>query len=144
MKRSVPVPDKKRLEGRHARWEKITREAVKQCRRSRPMRIEPVRTFQETLELAESYERKFIFYEDATSVLSPDPVGSAKPAGVFVLIGPEGGFDRAEVDTARQKGFVSLGMGPRILKAETAALTAGALLQFAFGDMGGAADQNSP
>ena len=52
------------------------------------------------------------------------------------MIGPEGGFEPAEVAAAQQRGFHALGMGPRTLRAETATLAAVALAQYLWGDMG--------
>ncbi len=55
---------------------------------------------------------------------------------VFVLLGPEGGFTPREVQRAREHGFAPISLGPRVLRAETAALAACVLLQHLFGDMG--------
>jgi 16S rRNA (uracil1498-N3)-methyltransferase len=60
----------------------------------------------------------------------------ASPEGIFAILGPEGGFSAAEVQAAVAEGFLTAGIGPRILRAETAAITAAALLQFLFGDLG--------
>jgi len=54
----------------------------------------------------------------------------------FVLIGPEGGFTKKEVTFAEGKGFIVTSLGKRILKAETAAISAIALVQFLLGDLG--------
>ena len=53
-------------------------------------------------------------------------------------IGPEGGFEPAEVEIAHTLGFRSAGLGPRILRAETAVLAVMAALQWSFGDLGAA------
>ena len=52
------------------------------------------------------------------------------------MLGPEGGFTDLEIERARQAGFVTAGLGPRILRAETATLAACTLIQYLFGDMG--------
>ena len=51
-------------------------------------------------------------------------------------VGPEGGFTVEEVEAARQVGFEPVGLGPRILRTETAALVALAILGYALGDLG--------
>ena len=56
---------------------------------------------------------------------------------VLALVGPEGGFTEDEVDLAVRSGFSPISLGPRILKADTTAVAAGAILQYAFGDLGG-------
>jgi len=54
----------------------------------------------------------------------------------MVMLGPEGGFTEQEARAAEAAGFVAAGLGPRILKAETAAVAACALVQYLFGDLG--------
>jgi len=55
---------------------------------------------------------------------------------IILLIGPEGGFSKDEISTAIQKGFISVSLGPRILRTETAAITAISIIQYELGDMG--------
>ena len=59
----------------------------------------------------------------------------AIPSSASVLIGPEGGFTVKEVETARSYGFLSIGLGPRIFRAETAPLVVFSLLQGKWGDI---------
>jgi 16S rRNA (uracil1498-N3)-methyltransferase len=56
---------------------------------------------------------------------------------VLLLIGPEGGFSPEEEQLAQEHGFLPVGLGPRVLRAETAAILAVGLVQYAFGDLGG-------
>ncbi|MGH7896245.1 MAG: RsmE family RNA methyltransferase, partial [Candidatus Binatia bacterium] len=58
----------------------------------------------------------------------------AAAGAVVVVIGPEGGFHPEEVRTARARGFVTISLGRRVLRAETAAVTAVALCQHRWGD----------
>jgi 16S rRNA (uracil1498-N3)-methyltransferase len=136
--RSVPAPDRRRLAGRLERWQKISREALKQCRRGRLMVIEPVGTLQDVLRQARSCDVKILFWENQPqpSNLQETVQRGAAPEGIFAILGPEGGFSPAEVEAAVAEGFRTAGLGPRILRAETAAITAAALLQFLFGDLG--------
>jgi 16S rRNA (uracil1498-N3)-methyltransferase len=59
-----------------------------------------------------------------------------RPSRIAIAIGPEGGFAPDEVEAARSRGFVTVGLGPRILRTETAALVSLAILGFALGDLG--------
>lgn len=61
--------------------------------------------------------------------------GDGMGAGVDVAVGPEGGFEEAELDVLRLSGFVRIGLGPRILRTETAAIAALTWLQTRFGDL---------
>jgi len=54
----------------------------------------------------------------------------------MLMLGPEGGFTGQEIEMAENSGFVVAGLGPRILRAETATLAACAIVQYLFGDMG--------
>ncbi|MDP3049258.1 MAG: 16S rRNA (uracil(1498)-N(3))-methyltransferase [Thermodesulfovibrionales bacterium] len=57
------------------------------------------------------------------------------PASLYLLIGPEGGFSKEEVSLAVSKGLITVSLGKRILRAETAAISAVALIQFLLGDI---------
>jgi 16S rRNA (uracil1498-N3)-methyltransferase len=133
--RSVPVPDQKRLLGRYDRWQKISIEAVKQCGRRRPMVIDPVVPFDTALNWAQDCDTRLIFWEKKSKSQRPASAWTRPAARVFVMVGPEGGFEPEEVQLARQAGFFTVGLGPRILRAETAALAAAVLTQYVFGDM---------
>lgn len=135
-RRSVPSPDEKRGLARHQRWQKISLEAVKQCRRNRPMTIDAPVSFAQALEMARGYDLKLFFWEGAGAAPLARPTGQPSPKRVFVMIGPEGGFDPEEQRLAQAQGFCMAGMGPRILRAETATVAACTLIQFLFGDMG--------
>jgi len=134
--RSVARPDAERLTRRSERWCKIATEALKQCRRSQPPTIEPAADFSAVLQLAASAAVKLIFWEAASTPLRVDAAGAISTGEVFMILGPEGGFTENEIEQARRAGFKSVSLGPRILRAETAALTASALAQFFFGDLG--------
>jgi 16S rRNA (uracil1498-N3)-methyltransferase len=55
---------------------------------------------------------------------------------ITLLVGPEGGFSKEEVSTAVEKGFIEVSLGPRILRTETAPITAISIIQYELGDMG--------
>lgn len=118
---------------RAARWQKQAQEGLKSCQRLVLPTIFPVQEFSSVLEGPE--EMKLLFYEaEREGGLFPHICGS-RPAGVRVLIGPEGGFTPEEVAQARGADFQVVSLGPRRLRVETAALTAVALLQYGWGDL---------
>jgi 16S rRNA (uracil1498-N3)-methyltransferase len=139
--RSIPKPDATRLSSRRERWDKIAKEALKQCGRTMlPIINSPVQ-MEELLEATQAYDKKIAFWENATVPLAASNESTLKPIEkIIVLIGPEGGFSTAEMDAAKARGFISCSLGPRILRAETASLAAATLVQYVFGDLG----QNSP
>lgn len=132
--RSIPTPNKKRIEKRHQRWEVIARESLKQCRRSRlPIISKPV-NFQQLLDLSSSHDLKIAFWEKETRPL--DTLSkNAFNKKVFILIGPEGGFSTNEIAQSKENGFSSYSLGPRILRAETASISSCALIQHILGDI---------
>ena len=136
--RSVPRPDKKRLDARMERWQKIARESLKQCRRSVLPKISAPVSFDEVLQFGHSCDLKILFWEQETRVMDhkalTDSMNPVKQA--LVVLGPEGGFSDQEVEKARELGFTISGLGPRILRAETATIAACTLMQFLFGDLG--------
>jgi 16S rRNA (uracil1498-N3)-methyltransferase len=131
--RSVPSPGKKGWVKRLERWEKIAVEAVKQCRRGRVPEILPMDDFKAILAAAGAYDKKIIFWEDINQAFE---IPKAAVEKILLVVGPEGGFDPSEVQKAKSYGFLTAGLGPRILRAETAALAACTLVQYWVGDMG--------
>jgi len=139
--RSVARPDKDRLAGRIRRWKRIAAEAVKQCRRRDMLQISEPLSFKEVLESSKTCDLKIVFWENETAPLNRD-LGSQVPSKKIVLmLGPEGGFTEQEIEMARHSGFKVAGLGPRILRAETATLAASTLIQYLYGDMGPGVDQ---
>jgi 16S rRNA (uracil1498-N3)-methyltransferase len=135
--RSVPQPAKTRLEARMQRWQKIARESLKQCRRSVLPQISTPVSFADVLAYGRSCDLKILFWEEETRSLDRTEVSdSADPdQRILIVLGPEGGFTEQEVDQARQHGFTVSGLGPRILRAETATIAACTLMQHLFGDL---------
>jgi 16S rRNA (uracil1498-N3)-methyltransferase len=135
--RSVPRPDKKQISARSQRWEKIAKEALKQCKRGRIIEIGETVSFEDMLNAAASSDLKIVFWEnEIKSVNSRLPKPHRQINTIFAVLGPEGGLTSREIQSARNRGFVTAALGPRILRAQTATLAASVLLQYIFGDMG--------
>jgi 16S rRNA (uracil1498-N3)-methyltransferase len=136
--RSVPKPDPKRLPVRVERWNKIVKESLKQCRRTTLPEISKTLTLDEVKDYGRSCDLMIIFYENESASLnsiissSPQPV----PQKILLIMGPEGGFSDLEITKAKADGCRVAGLGPRILRAETATLAVCTLFQYLFGDMG--------
>ncbi|MGQ9688521.1 MAG: RsmE family RNA methyltransferase [Desulfobaccales bacterium] len=117
---------------RLARWRRQAQESLKSCQRLYVPEIHPVLDFVAVLQGPE--EGKFLCYEAQRGGGLAACLSSPRPTGVRLLIGPEGGFTPAEAAQAREAGFRPVSLGPRRLRVETAALTALAILQYAWGD----------
>lgn len=121
---------------KHERWQRIGLNACKQCLRSRPMRLEPPRVYEEILmEVVPSTDTlRLLFWEEEkkTHLQDIQELGSAQ--SVELLLGPEGGLTAGEVEMAQARGFVAVSLGRRILRAETATLTAVSIVQYLSGN----------
>ncbi|UCD33628.1 MAG: 16S rRNA (uracil(1498)-N(3))-methyltransferase [Desulfobacterales bacterium] len=135
--RSIPKPDKKNLIKRKKRWETIAKEAAKQCKRARIPEISELVSFEKALDMGVSCNLKIAFWENEVKPIDAiATVSEGQLNTIFAMLGPEGGFTSHEIETAKSRGFISAALGPRILKAETATIAVGVLLQYLFGDMG--------
>ena len=122
------------------RWEKIVQEAARQSGRSWLPQVEKPQGLESALKGCTAALR-LLLWEEAEIELSaalPESLGSA--AKIALLVGPEGGLARAEVECAAEYGFVPVRFGPRILRTETAGFAVVAVLQYLYGDTGGKAD----
>lgn len=117
---------------RFARWRRIAMEATKQCGRARLMQIEGVVDFRELIDRTNDEDLTRIHFSERDGE-SFDAVEGAKK--ILAFIGPEGGWDDAEIEKATAAGIKSITFGGRILKADTAAISIASILQHRFGDM---------
>lgn len=131
--RSVVRLSGERAEKRIAHWEGIVVAASEQCGRNRLAKVAPVAEFGRWA-AAPSSTRRILLSPRATQSLAGWAAGVA-PHDVCVMIGPEGGFSEQEEDLALANGALALSMGPRVLRTETAGLTALAALSALWGGM---------
>jgi 16S rRNA (uracil1498-N3)-methyltransferase len=120
---------------RNDRWQRIVVEAAEQCGRGRLPRVDQPLPFEDAVRGA--LGTKLLPYEgERTQALGRYVRGlSRRPHAVSLFIGPEGGFEDAEVALARDAGAAIVSLGRRIMRAETAAIVASALTLEAVGDM---------
>jgi 16S rRNA (uracil1498-N3)-methyltransferase len=118
-------------------WREIAINATKQSNRARPPKVMPPCTLFELVKQRQSENSlKLLLWEgENTKDLKGLLRESAPLQEVVGIVGPEGGFSAEEVKTIRQGGFSSVSLGRRILRAETAAITLVAILQYEWGDL---------
>jgi 16S rRNA (uracil1498-N3)-methyltransferase len=118
------------------RWRRLALEAAKQSGRARVPFVAEPRAF-ETLAGDEPHadSTRVLFAERGGAGLAALADASRRPTNVTALVGPEGGWDDEELEFARARGWTIVTLGGRTLRAETAALTACALLQHLLGDL---------
>ncbi|MCH7926722.1 MAG: 16S rRNA (uracil(1498)-N(3))-methyltransferase [Candidatus Dadabacteria bacterium] len=117
-----------------SRWQKIADESIKQCGRTNSHSVNTEIKFNELFDIQKS-DLNLIFYENEKSLKIKNLKNNKNINSVSILIGPEGGFSENEVKIAELNNFKSIGVGPRILRSETASIAAITLLQHHFGDI---------
>ncbi len=134
---TVPKLDERKTVQRAERWRNIALSAAKQCGRTGLPLIFPVCEYDELITERASGALKILFWEKETEqTLKQLYASRPRAASLSVLIGPEGGFSDDEARAASDQGFSRVHMGRRILRAETAAITAVSLVQYLWGDLG--------
>lgn len=125
--RSVVKWDEKKSSKKVDRWQKISKEAAEQSHRTFVPEVATPMKFTELVKLSAEYDHKLIAYEEEAkqgeaSVLS-EVFGKMQPKETLIIVfGPEGGLTEKEVAILQENGFLSCGLGPRILRTETAPL----------------------
>jgi 16S rRNA (uracil1498-N3)-methyltransferase len=135
--RTIPQYDEKRGSIRVRRWQKIAREAAKQCGRTTVPEVKKIVSFRELLGLYPDFGLKFIpWEEERRRKLKALLRRNRQEKNIFMVIGPEGGFTAEEISQAKSSGFIPVSLGKRILRTETVALTLLSIIQFELGDLG--------
>ena len=124
--------DTKRFEKKLAQWQKIAIAACEQCGRNTVPVIRPIMQLEEWCS-EPSEGLKLNLHPRAKYSINtlPEPISKVR-----LLIGPEGGLSAEEIGMTEQYKFEETLLGPRVLRTETAALTAITALQVRFGDLG--------
>jgi 16S rRNA (uracil1498-N3)-methyltransferase len=133
--RSIPRVEDARVASRVLRWHRVAKEAAKQSGRAVIPEITTPLTLDQWIAEARESELIVCLWEQAeaplASILPDGPVQRAT-----LVVGPEGGLMEDEVQRLRSAGALIAGLGPRILRADTAGAVGLALLQFRYGDFG--------
>lgn len=124
-KRCVVKLDDKKAQSKIARWQGIAEAAAKQSKRGIIPQVSEVCSFAQAVEMAAKMDVRLIPYELAEGMdRTREIIGSLQPGqDVAVFIGPEGGFDEAEINLALEHQIEPITLGKRILRTETAGFT---------------------
>ena len=137
--RTVVRLDAARWRDRARRWQRVAREATKQCGRAVVPAVEAPKTLAEWIASDEPADLRLCLWEVEGEPLRRvlERLGD-RARSATVIVGPEGGLTRDEVARAGAAGYVPVTLGGRILRTETAGPAIVALLQYGLGDLGGA------
>lgn len=129
MKRSIVKIDDKKKKSKTERWQAIAEAAAKQSKRTAIPEVREVMTYKEMINEAKKLDILLVPYECAEGMAATKEALRQIKAGtsVGIVIGPEGGFEQKEIDSALEIGGKVISLGARILRTETAAITSVAM-----------------
>lgn len=119
-----------RAEKKIRHWQQVAISACEQCGRNRVPEIASLLALSPWLADSDA-DRKLVLHHRADD----SSADGSSPTSLALLVGPEGGLSEFEIGSAETAGFLSLRLGPRVLRTETAPLAAIAILQARWGDM---------
>lgn len=122
---------RERQEKRIRHWQQVAISACEQCGRNRVPVIYAAMSVDEWM-AQQATDLKFVLHHRTERKLE----GYDKPASASLLVGPEGGLTADEIQRAETTGFNALALGPRVLRTETAPVSAITLMQYLWGDLG--------
>lgn len=133
-RRCVSRPDERDFAKKLARLNKIAAEAAKQSGRGIIPQVTPIVSYKKALEMMKELDRNVLLYEEEGGVSFGEvDLTGAKTVGL--VIGSEGGFDREEAEACTAVGAAQVWLGKRILRCETAPITALSILMFLTNNM---------
>lgn len=132
-----------RTKAKAERWSRLIMAASKQCGRADLPPVRDAVQFRDAIRAVKDKGITLVAWEGMKGSVASQTLGPAlraadakrgtDPLEVSLFVGPEGGFSDEEIELAEAEGAVLFGMGPRVLRAETAAITAAALVQYELG-----------
>ena len=125
-----------RLNEKVERWQRIAREAARQSGRMSVPEVSFAGNLADVLRQADHAVRLLLWEEEEAGTLRKLLAELRPPESIAVIVGPEGGLTREEVADATECGFVTVSLGKRVVRTETAGPAILAILQFSWGDMG--------
>lgn len=129
--------DESAQNARLARWRRIAVAAAEQSGRRRPLVLNPFMTTERLAGEISRYDACLLAWEGGGGQCLREAIGGLRqPATLLALVGPEGGWEPAEVETLERAGAIAVGLGRRILRTETAAMALAAILMYELGDLG--------
>ena len=131
--RTVAKPFGVRAQARRERWNKIVKEAAEQCGRDTIPEVKNLNAFSEWLkEITPLDEETLLLFcwEEEKETTVRKVLSACQDKNIIVLIGPEGGFSEHEAQAIKLAGGISVTLGKRILKTDTAAISVLAMINY--------------
>lgn len=131
--KSISLEEREARQPKAHRWPHVALKATKQCRRAYLPYVAPYCPFKEALRWAEGAEVKILLYEGGSPL--KEVLHRRPPSKAVVMVGPEGGWTEGELKETLSAGFSPCSLGGRVLRTETAAIVACALLMYEWGGL---------
>lgn len=119
--------------GKTSKFQEISNQSIKQCKRSIPMDIRPTISFNELLESLKDYDI-ILFANECEKSKKLSDIKLEKSKKVAIIVGSEGGFSQAEIDKLIENNANSITLGKRILRAETGAIALTSVVMYLLGE----------
>ncbi len=136
--RTIPISSEEWYKSRHKRWNKIITEAAEQSGRSIIPKLEPLLHLDEAI--SQNQGVIILAWENmqhrGLKQTLEENKGIIEKYGISLLIGPEGGFSAEEVEKAEYAGAITVSLGQRILRSETAGMAVASAIMYEMGELG--------
>lgn len=119
--------------GKTSKFQEVSNQSIKQCKRSIPMKVEETLTFNKMLEKLKEFDI-ILFANECERQDKLSTLDIEKGKKVAIIIGSEGGFSSVEIDRLVAVGAKSISLGKRILRAETATIALASVVMFLLGE----------
>lgn len=139
MERCVVKLDEKSAGKKIERWQKIAEAAAKQSKRDGICKINNIINIKNICNMVQNYDIVLVPYENEENLTLKEilkAINNEDNLNVAVVIGPEGGFEEAEIELLKQNNGKIITLGKRILRTETVAITMSSIIMYEFGNLG--------
>jgi len=131
--RRTVVQEATALDKKQERWQRIITEAAEQSGRGRVPKLDRAMLLDTAWQDAAAASLRLMLWEEEKNTSLKEALANVAPNSVALFVGPEGGFTALEAATAKKAGGQPVGLGPRILRAETAAVAVCAAIFYELG-----------
>lgn len=134
--RSTTLAERDAGQKKSHRWPNVLLRAARQCRRAEIPELSAVVDWRDALAECAAAELSLICYEGEGTWPLAEALKDFSGQRVALMVGPEGGYSVEEIEQARSLGVLPVGLGPRVLRTESAAILAAGIIQYSLGDLG--------
>ena len=132
----VKINEQKKEQSKLDRWNQITEEAAKQCKRDYIPKVDNILSFDDMIKLLDGQDNIIVPYESEDGLSLGKGLENITGNKIHLIIGPEGGFEQSEIEKLKGIGGKIVTLGQRILRTETAGFVASTIILYQLGNLG--------